>query len=236
MAQNEKKRQKKLERRAAKRKERVRELVVQKNRGLAELLRDAAAAPILDCFITETFLSEGMGQLLVSRQLSHGRVAAAVFLVDRYCLGVKNAFGRIADMGQYRQLLAGLKRQDDVIPLAPEDARRLIDDAVAYAADLGLSPHPDYHRAKPIFGDIDAHRATRTFEFGRDGQPFYIQGPHDSPQFGRMVVETLRENCGEGNFHFMLAVGGAELALLGDANPLRLESSDEDDEDDFDKL
>ncbi len=51
MATNDKRRQKKLERRNAKRKERQRTIVKLRNRGLGERLMAAAGAPILDCLM-----------------------------------------------------------------------------------------------------------------------------------------------------------------------------------------
>ena len=38
----------------------------------------------------------------------------------------------------------------------------------AYAAGLGLQPHPDYHKAKLLFGDIDPSACQDEFEFGKE--------------------------------------------------------------------
>ena len=35
---------------------------------------------------------------------------------------------------------------------------------------LGLPPHPDYHKAKRIFGSIDTAECKDEFEFGENGQ------------------------------------------------------------------
>lgn len=39
-------------------------------------------------------------------------------------------------------------------------------------------------------------------EFGKDGQPFYISGPYENPD---KILKTLRENVGEGNFHYVIS-------------------------------
>jgi hypothetical protein len=41
-------------------------------------------------------------------------------------------------------------------------------------------------------------------EFGRDGQPFYLNGPYDNPT---AVLRTLERSVGAGNFHFSVAGG-----------------------------
>jgi hypothetical protein len=76
-----------------------------------------------------------------------------------------------------------------------------------------LRPHPDYHRAKRIFGDIDAGQSTDRFEFGKDGQPFFIAGPHDTAERCRMIVNTLVQKCGVDGFHYVIPVSGATEVL-----------------------
>src|SRR4051812_22572422 len=90
MAKNPKRRQQKLERRAAKRKEKKKVVVRQQSAGLAERLMAAQSGPILHCWLTDEIWSEGIGWALLSRSLPNGMVAVAVFLIDIYCLGVKN--------------------------------------------------------------------------------------------------------------------------------------------------
>ena len=55
-------------------------------------LEAASRAPILHCCYLKALWEVGIGNVLVSRLLSSGEVAFVVFLVDVYCLGVKNLF------------------------------------------------------------------------------------------------------------------------------------------------
>src|SRR5205823_995245 len=86
-------------------------------------------------------------------------------------------------------------------------ARKLVEDAVAYAAKLSFAPHPDYKAACRVLGGLDAGGCETVFTFGQDGKPFYIQGPHDSPAFAQRVMNSLASRCGEGNYHYILPVG-----------------------------
>ena len=48
-------------------------------------------APIHAAYVGDNIFSQGIGHVILARALPDGRVAAGVFLVDAYCLGIKNA-------------------------------------------------------------------------------------------------------------------------------------------------
>jgi hypothetical protein len=60
-------------------------------------------------------------------------------------------------------------------------------------------------RAGPDFAAAASHlgawEQTSAITFGRDGTPFYVQGPHDNPS---ATIRTLTRSVGEGNFHYPL--------------------------------
>jgi hypothetical protein len=181
MAIDQRKRQKKLERRKAKQKAERRQLAQRQPSGLAAQFEQAAKAPVLHCCMMENIRTCGMGQVLLSRQLSNGQVAFASFLVDVYCLGVKDVIAEVASRSKYDVDFYGkLTQQSTLIRIKPECARKLVEGAVQFARDLGIDPHRDYRTAKLIFGDISADACTEEFKFGRNGKPVFIAGPHDS--------------------------------------------------------
>jgi hypothetical protein len=240
MAANDKRRQKKQERRNAKRKQRQCELVKERNRGLSDRLRSTAAAPILDSLITDGFWEEGLGQAILSRQLPTGEVAVAVFLIDRYCLGAKDAFGDIRTRGEYRELVEHVEKNCNLVKISPADLRCLVEEAVEYARDLGFEPHSDYRRVQPIFGEIDVQEATEHFEFGHQGKPLFIAGPDDMQRCQR-ILSILENRCGTGGYHYIMPMserttvemadrpGGPRLARLGGFDDMeRVDDSDDD--------
>jgi hypothetical protein len=231
MAANQKKRQKKLERRAAKRKDRRRELIRQKNRGLGELLSMASGSPVLHSRIADSLEDEGMGHVLLSRLLPNNRVAAVLFLVDRYCLGVKDCFGRLMVRAEYDAFCKELDDKFEMEDHTPADVRKLVEGVVDYARDLGLEPHPDYHRVKAIFGDIDARESRAEFEFGSEGKPLFINGPHDGPERCRRILSILEHSCGPEGYHYIMG-GPAGVSLLEDEDEFEDPDEDFDDEDD----
>lgn len=157
-----------------------------------------------EAHVSVTLFETGIGTVIVARPKSGGRVEAGVFLVDVYCLGVKDAWLMAGPAAEYDELL---ERYQANYPLSPHPAaygRKLVEEAVRYARDLGLPPHRDYKRAARVFGGIDPAACTATFTFGLDGKPFFMVGPSTSPAQAKRIIEHLRAKCGEGNFHYLV--------------------------------
>ena len=225
MASDPKKRQKKLERRAAKRKEKKHELVRAQSAGLAERLTAAAHFPVLDCWISGLLETHGLGWVVLSRAFPNGQVAVANFLVDRYCLGVKNIHAEVLGRFTYdAKYTHGMAQKMDLEPVPPADARKLVEQAVAYARRLGFAPHADYARAARLFGSIDAAESRAEFEFGKDGKPCFISGPNESPRRCREIMTILGKH-GPDSFDYVVSISPDSMLVEGPMGP-------EDDEDD----
>ncbi|MBV9160980.1 MAG: helix-turn-helix domain-containing protein [Pseudonocardiales bacterium] len=155
---------------------------------------------------------EGVACVVVARRYRAQQVSVCGYLVDVYCLGVKNALGpRIMNE---RDLPAFLRRFftpfNKVSPplAAPlELARHLVWGAVDYARRLGFEPAPDFARAA---GHLGLWQQISAITFGRHGVPFYVSGPFDNPA---RVICTLTSSVGEGNFHFIAPVATAASCL-----------------------
>jgi hypothetical protein len=116
------------------------------------------------------------------------------------------------------------------VPIHPTYARKLVEGAEAYARELGFGPHPDYQLAKRIFADIDATACPTSFSFGKDGKPFFIVGPNDSPKKVKKILDTLTKCCGPDGFRYLVGVGEAEEFAVEDSE-LEDEESFEEEED-----
>ena len=211
MALDVRKRQQKLAKKAAKRKA---VLATKKYVGQGEGFLShvgqtlpAADAPIHECLMPERLFDIGLGSVIVSRRLPNGFIDAAVFLVDVFCLGIKDAFYARLSPAEYAQRLAHLQHET-FKPIEPACARKLVEEAEAYGRDLGFPPHPDYQRARRIFGDLEATACPEHFVFGKNGKPFLMSGPSDTPAQCRRILTTLSRRCGPDGFHCVVAGGG----------------------------
>src|SRR3984893_12717111 len=146
MAVHPRKRQEKLAKRAAKRKAKHHQIAKRKSAGLAEQLTIAARFPVFESWASDSLWAQGMGWIGMSRELPDGSIAVAIFLVDRYCLGVKDVLAKILPPSTYENQIRQRQRQFSSRELSPATARKFVEGAVAYAQSLGLPPHPDYHK------------------------------------------------------------------------------------------
>jgi hypothetical protein len=140
-------------------------------------------------------------------------LGCAWFLVDVFCLGVKDIFYREVSEAELRSRLETLSETQDFVEVEPSRARRLIRDAAAYAAGLGLPAAKDTPLIEAIFGDVDANACTETFTFGKHGKPFYVSGPSDTPARVRTIRQALEKSCGTGNWDYLVEVLGRRIAV-----------------------
>ena len=171
---------------------------------------------IHECSVSEILFEDGMGQVLISRKRPDGCYPTSIFLLDIYCLGVKNAFFNVFNEYAYEKMKSDMDVREKQTFIHPSCARKLVEEAVSYAKDLGFSPHKDYKKAKPIFGDIDSASCPKTFTFGKDGKPFFISGPKDTPATNNHVIETLTRRLGSDGFHFLTASSDDDLSEFFD--------------------
>jgi predicted transcriptional regulator len=140
----------------------------------------------------------GMAQIIVARMEKNQYLVSSI-LVDYWCLGVKNALFKKCDRTKYEFLLNQTAKAFDE---EFQEVQAIVFGAVDYAAGLGFPPHPDFEAAKTCLGPRAAQ--LQPIEFGQSGKPFYCSGPYDNPQ---KVIQTLRQNVGEGNFDYMMGIG-----------------------------
>ena len=157
----------------------------------------------------------GLVAILVARTHHYGKVSVCGWLVDAYCLGVKDVLGPRAIVE--RELPAFVERYfsgyaTPPLPAPIELARQLVWGSVEYARGLGLEPAAGFDAAAAYLGPLTGKCAIR---FGRDGRPVYVHGPGDD---AASILRTLEAAVGEGNFEFV-AAGAAPESRPADAAP-----------------
>jgi hypothetical protein len=170
----------------------------------APQIATAANSAIHEALVPAKLFELGMGNLVFSRSLPDGRIALGAFLLDVFCLGVKNAFVAIVARDEYAKRLSSLSAAESLQPMHPACFRKLVEGGVAYAHELGFNPHADYDMARQIFGDVQATACPTHFEYGHDGKPFYISGAHETATQVRAIFEQLERRLGPGNFDYLV--------------------------------
>jgi hypothetical protein len=171
------------------------------------LIDESAAHALLDPHPSEDAdasadpFGHGLAQIFVTRS-ERNMLWVGSYLVDYWCLGVKDCFGPTKmDQHKYDQLIQGsfARSEQAIREISLAQAQSIIWGAVDYAAELGFSPHRDFEAAKAHAGQLE--QPLQPLSFGRDGKPFFISGPYDQP---RRILATLRDRVGEGNFDYLI--------------------------------
>lgn len=207
MASNQRRRQRRLEKKKAKRKVK---LISFKAAGGLSGGRDitiAARSPVHECLVPVRLAELGIGNIVVAKKMPTGNIGIGVFLVDVYCLGVKDVFYATLPPERYAWKIQQLEAHEAFETIHPSCARKLIEGGVLYAKQWGFKPHKDYKAVVRIFGDIDPGVCATEFEYGRDGKPFYVAGPNDTPKKSRAILDTLMKRCGPDEFDYMVSIG-----------------------------
>lgn len=147
---------------------------------------------------------KGLSQIMVARTDGQHHLVTT-FLIDAWCLGVKDAMGprkvKTTDYPLMRERAYAQTMDDSYRTISLEQAQSVIYGAVDYAKRLGIDPHEDFEKSKhnlgPRMENLSRH------EFGKNGKPYYFAGPYDNSD---KILAKLRDSVGEGNFHYTIGM------------------------------
>jgi hypothetical protein len=190
----------------ARKAQRRKQVVAQKRRAeeqeasLPARVQRAADLPIQACFLTDALFEDGMGTLVLARGLTRDRVALNSYLLDTFCLGIKDVTFETVG-GEYVQYyMDTMNRMSPMVAVDPAYARKLLRDLAVWSRSLGFAPHRDFATVERTFGDVNADASDAVFQFGHDGKPLYIPGPDDAAHVIRSRIEQLRKHVGDEGF------------------------------------
>jgi len=211
MGRSEKKRQKALARRRKREKRRqhrqgLRQAAVPRASGsraaTKALIRNARSFPIHESLISAEWRDRALGQLIFSRPAPDGRIIFGVYLVDTFCLGVKNAFCNVVPAAVYEhELKREISAEDPLVPCDVQFLHQIIYGSIDYARQFGFEPDPGFRLAQYVLEPRDQIPSNPDIEFGREGKPCYISGPNDNVD---RILQTLDRCVGPGGYDFMI--------------------------------
>ncbi len=184
---------------------------------LAGRVAVAARSPVERSIRTAALFEVGIGHVILTKRLPTNALGCAFFLVDVFCLGVKDVFYREMAPSEFEQIVTDLEEGgQDIVDIEPSSALKLVKGSVDFAAKSGLAPAKDYRVIARIFGDIDADRSTDVFPFGKDGKPLFIEGPNDTAARKREITRSLDRHRGPEGWDYVLSSDLADDTLLGE--------------------
>ncbi len=206
MAKNEMKRQKKLMKKRQKDKVRRKhqvEAIGYTNLSVKAKIRMARQYPIYECRINPNWQKSGLATVTVARHQPDGDILFGVYLVDILCLGLKNTlYGADFSAFRYRkEIVEGSYRHEGSVVCSMELAHQIVYGGIAYARQFGFEPQKDFQLSHLILEPLENVSLTEDIEFGRDGKPLYVQGPHDNVQ---RIIKQLEKTAGSGHYDYVV--------------------------------
>ncbi|RKY10625.1 MAG: hypothetical protein DRP56_00500 [Planctomycetota bacterium] len=174
----------------------------------------ARTFPFYECLINPSWKEEGLVTILISRRQPDNHLAFGVFLVDTYCLGLKNTFcnADLALSSYKRDLLDKAYPEEKPIECPIPLAHHIICGGIAFAEQFGFKPNKDFKQSRYILDDKANVEPCEGIEFGKDGKPFFISGPDDNVEH---IMRQLASKAGDGNFDYVVkATGNEQLRLI----------------------
>jgi len=178
-------------------------------------IRQARNYPIEGCWIMRNWKESGLAVIVIARRQPDGNIVFGNYLVDYYCLGLKDTFCNAEiPRGEFqRDYLARIFGGDPPLSISPALAHEIIYGSIEYAAKFGFQPQRDFKLSQHVLDLPDLHPRSGTVEFGKDGKPFYMSGPYDNVD---RIVRQLARTAGEGNFKYMAHIGPGDFFQMDD--------------------
>ena len=127
--------------------------------------------PLEACYLDKESLEEyGEGMGYIIRKHEGGKKTIGIFLIDKWCLGIKDAFyaARI-DEDQYEELMEEM-RKTSAEEVSYEELHNWIFGALEYADEAGIDPCKQFSVAKYLLeDDEDESIPIIEYEFGHNG-------------------------------------------------------------------
>jgi hypothetical protein len=190
----------------ARKAQRRKQVVAQKRRaevletGLPARVLRAAHAPIQRCLLSESVFDIGMGTLVLARGATPHHVAFGSFLIDVFCLGIKDVMFKSVERDVFEMYMDSMDAGSPMVSVDPGYARKLLRDLAAWSQSIGFAPYRDFAAVERLFGDTSADASEAVFQFGRDGKPVYIPGPSDTAPLMQRRIEQLQKYLGDDGF------------------------------------
>ena len=186
------------------------------------ILHHALSYPLYECLISDNWNKKdtgGLVEVLVARQQPDGDICFGVYLIDTYCLGLKNTFVNAGfSRSRYiNELQNRIFRAGKPVECSIELAHQMIYQAIEYAEQFGFEPQKDFTLSQYLLAPRGELEEPYDLTFGKDGKPFFIAGPHDNVA---RIMRQLEKTAGPGNYDYVAVLGGDPF--------------DDDDDDDID--
>ncbi|MBR5982564.1 MAG: DUF1186 domain-containing protein [Bacteroidales bacterium] len=156
------------------------------------------------CYISNEIEQCGEGDIIVTREHTGGKISMGIYLVDIFCLGVKDSFYYLRhDEYELKQIISGI---GDMRECSYEEAHNWIYGAIAFAEEAGIEPHKSFRLTQFMLEEDSDEIPLIEYEFGRDGKHCLICNNQNEMN---KYLPVLKKNLGD-DFDYILPADGAD--------------------------
>lgn len=131
--------------------------------------------PVVECLIGENWQEVGMATIVVARRHTNGNYTLGIYLVDTFCLGLKDSVYKFniteEEYEEYKELLSV---SSGMLVISYNEAHNIIYGAIAYAEELGIQPCKDFSLTQYLLEEDTDEIPLIEYTFGKDGKPCLI--------------------------------------------------------------
>ena len=156
--------------------------------------------PVEACYISKDIENVGEGTVIVVRRHPNDKFTLATYLLDIFCLGVKDTFYRLRlDEFEYEEYLDKFTSMD-VTEITYNEAHNWIYGAIAFAEEAGIAPHKDFNVTQYMLEEDTEDIPLIEYNYGKDGKHFLVA--MSQLELSR-YIPILKKNLGD-DFDYVL--------------------------------
>lgn len=152
------------------------------------------------CYVISDLEEAGEGHIIVSRKHTGGRVSVGFFLVDIWCVGVKDSLYRLRmEAYEFDEMIDSYRL--GLRECSYDEAHNWIYGAIAYAEEAGIAPDKSFKLTQYFLEEDNDDVPFMEFEFGRKGKHTLVA---NSNLEASRYLPLLEKNLGKGNYEYII--------------------------------
>jgi len=178
------------------------------------LKQKARSLEIGKCYISEDLTECGEGVIFVTRLHKGGKISMAFYLVDTFCLGIKDSSYKLRmEEEKVQEFLTHYKKMNEC---SYEEAHNWIYGAIAFAEEGGIEPDKSFELTQYMLEEDTDDIPLIEYEFGKDGEHLLVC---HTVQEANRYLPTLRKHLGN-DVKFVIEDGRYDLPQLDEETML----------------
>lgn len=166
--------------------------MMQRAKSVSPYRRAAAQGEVTACYVNEQWRKSGMAAVFVLRVAPGGGMTLASYLVDMWCMGLKDAWGRLQySRAEFDGVVERQLSNDALVRLDIDRARQIVFGGVQFAKQNGFRLPKNYERWTAMLGPAPDPQSLDMSIFGKDGKLLFTGGMSDLNQ--RLMQSTADE-------------------------------------------